>query len=175
MTRLATRTSTNPEIHRKVAYIRRVLQVHWLPALEELRAVLRQSSQEASPDSTRAVIDLHTMISTWERLGGAYCLSGISRTHDSVADLTSYLSHEEKTQGCYLTECPCYGRKSPWHKTRLTCKGCWAVFYCGKVCQKRWESVSFLPTHTLSYFMQHRDWELGHRDVCPGRKQPARE
>lgn len=32
------------------------------------------------------------------------------------------------------------------------------------------------PTQLRAHhLLQHRDWELGHRHVCPGRKQSARE
>ncbi|KAI0815352.1 hypothetical protein BC629DRAFT_1471167 [Irpex lacteus] len=136
----------SPERERNCSHIRRILQVHWLPEAERLHA----------PDSLE-VTDLRDVTGKWEKLGSTFRLSRMSKDDDSVQSLISYLTPEERTQGCYLRECPCYGRKSPWHKVRRGCKGCWTVFYCSKQCQKRFAfASSLLIESTFS------------RYICPG-------
>lgn len=169
--RIGSSPACYPGGERNYSHFRRILQVHWLPVRQDLRAALQEAERLHAPDSLE-VIDLRDVTGRWEKLGSTYRLSGRSRDDDSVQSLISYLTPEERTQGCYLRECPCYGRKSPGHKARRGCKGCWTVFYCSKQCQKRLAfASSLLIASTFSRCMALcRDWQLGHRDICLGRK-----
>lgn len=130
------RIVVNPEAKRNYAYIRRILQPRWQPILTELRSAMRLSKRRRNEDP-ESVEELKNITELWQGLGSTYNLNSHSREYDSLESLISYVTPAERLQGCFLTECPCYGRKSPWHKTRLVCRGCWGAYYCGKQCQKR--------------------------------------
>ncbi|KAI0825585.1 hypothetical protein BC629DRAFT_8578 [Irpex lacteus] len=131
---------------RKYCYIRRVLQVYWLPTLQKILATLGPS--DAPEDLSVAERgSLRGLLKRWKELGRAYNLS--ERSRDDDTGLTDYVTAAELSLGCHFTECLCYGQK-PLHGTRRVCKGCWSVYYCGERCQKK-------------------DWKAGHRDICLGR------
>ncbi|KAI0825607.1 hypothetical protein BC629DRAFT_10160 [Irpex lacteus] len=140
----------DPTHLRKYCYLRRVLQVHWLPVLDKLRTTLREGRRTSSLSSAH-IQTLKDIIETWEELGLDFNLSERSREDDR--GLTNYVTEKEKQLGCFNAECPCYGEK-PLHGIRRICTGCWAVFYCGERCQKR-------------------DWKAGHKSVCERRQKPS--
>lgn len=111
-------------------HTRRLLQVHWLPILFELRGKPRRPNAAGNV----ALPQFGDFIKRWEKLGEVYSLSTRSREFDR--DLTSYVLLQQKLQGCFWEECPCYGRK-PQHDVRRVCKGCWRAYYCGPRCQAR--------------------------------------
>ncbi len=123
--------NTQEQAARAFADIRRILHGHWLPILEDLSSALHASEQRHDQTS---VTRLQEITKLWHDLGAAYRLNRYLRERDL---LVRYLTPAERVQGCFLTECPCYGRKARWHKTRRVCRGCWAVFYCGERCQMR--------------------------------------
>ncbi|KAI0785289.1 hypothetical protein BC629DRAFT_505983 [Irpex lacteus] len=139
------RIAINPAFRRNCAHIRRILQPRWQPILEELRLAF-QSSQRTRNEDPKYTAQLRDICKVWQELGACYNLNSHSRERDSLQSLISYVTPAERLQGCFMTECPCYGRKSPWHKTRRVCRGCWAAYYCNKQCQKR-------------------DWDLGHKET----------
>ncbi|KAI0821052.1 hypothetical protein BC629DRAFT_420319 [Irpex lacteus] len=134
-------------------YLRRVLQVYWLPTLKELRAAIRPPPQQAPP-SAAVRTELQGLHTEWIALGEAFNLSQNSREDDT--GLTDYVTAKQLRSGCYFAECLCYGKKPAQKRPRCVCKGCWSVKYCGKRCQKK-------------------DWEAGHKDVCSRRYTPAND
>lgn len=130
-----TRPARDPLVSRKYHYLRRVLQAHWLPILERLRtATSVQGELWQKHGSGGPIPSLNVIKKKWERLGRDFDLS--SRTREDDTCLIDYVTPEERRLGCFSTECPNYGEK-PLHRTRRTCTGCWAAFYCGKRCQKK--------------------------------------
>ncbi len=130
------RTSTIREVARNYAYLRRLLQVHWLPILNNLCSASRLPELK-NFENRETLGKLLTITENWKQLGDVYGFSKRSRDDDRLETLISYVLPEERFRGCSLTECPCYGRKPACHKTRRVCKGCWSVFYCSTHCQKR--------------------------------------
>ncbi|KAI0753575.1 hypothetical protein BC629DRAFT_1554683 [Irpex lacteus] len=128
--------NTQEEAARAFADIRRILHGHWLPILEDLSSALHAFRRGRDQTS---VTHLEEITKLWHDLGTMYRLNRYLRERDL---LVRYLTPAERVQGCFLMECPCYGRKSRWHKTRRVCRG-----RC-----------------------QMRDWKLGHRDMCLGRQ-----
>ncbi|KAI0826064.1 hypothetical protein BC629DRAFT_45019 [Irpex lacteus] len=141
---------TNRPRWRRYCYLRRVLQVYWLPTLQKILAALRPSSSQDVPNATEKA-RLQELLKLWKDLGRAFNLSEKSRDDDT--GLTSYVTPEELNLGCFFDECLCYGEK-PLHGIRRVCQGCWSVYYCGKRCQKK-------------------DWKAGHKDICRGRAVPT--
>lgn len=131
-----TRNEVDPGPARVYAHLRRILQAHWLPVLQEIRAAI-QSPERKDDEDPKVAGQLREVEKMWERLGPLYRLDKRSQELDSVESLIGYIPPAERLQGCFLRECPCYGRRAPWHKTRRVCKGCWVAFYCGERCQKR--------------------------------------
>lgn len=127
---------TNRDRWRRYCYLRRVLQVYWLPTLRDMRTALRpsQSGHSQAGLSAAARTSLQDILRRWKDLGRAFNLSEKSREEDT--GLTNYVTTEELSQGCFFPECLCYGEK-PLHGIRRVCKGCWSVYYCGKRCQKK--------------------------------------
>lgn len=115
-------------------YLRRVLQVYWLPTLKELRAAIRAPPQQARP-SAAVRTELQGLHTEWIALGEAFNLSQNSREDDT--GLTDYVTAKQLRSGCYFAECLCYGKKPAQKRPRCVCKGCWSVKYCGKRCQKK--------------------------------------
>ncbi len=120
---------------RRYCYVRRILQVYWLPTLRKILNTLRSGVPSARTDLSAAErASLQELLKLWKDIGLAFNLSEKSREDDT--GLTSYVTAEELRQGCYFAECLCYGEK-PMHGIRRVCKGCWAVYYCGERCQKK--------------------------------------
>lgn len=142
-------TSAKPDVRRKHAHFRRLLQPHWLPKLQTLRTTMHELQKKTPPD-VEVIVNIQKMIKEWEKLGTVYRFSRRSTEDDSVAYLTNYISTKDKLKGCHMRECPCYGQKSPWHSSRRVCKGCWVAFYCGEQCQKRW-AIQYTRLARLSY------------------------
>lgn len=117
---------------RNYLYLRRVLQVHWHPALTRLRSALLQTGVHRQDEEVRAA--LRSLLKRWEDIGWDFNLSFISRDDDM--GLTDYVTDKEKFVGCFSAECPCFGQK-PLHGVRKICKGCWSAFYCGPRCQTK--------------------------------------
>lgn len=136
-----TRNIREPIGVRVYAHLRRILQAHWLPVLQQIRAAIR-SPDRAFDEDPEVTGQLRDVMEMWEGLGRLYRLDKRSQERDSVQSLIGYLLPWERLQGCFLRECPCYGRRAPWHKSRRVCKGCWAAFYCSKQCQKRYAFIS---------------------------------
>ncbi len=161
--------------------MRRVLQVHWLPVMQDLRSAARQQPRHSMPrprhgQSTDDTEELHSafregcqqIYSLWEELGTAYKINGMSRR--DIKLLPGYVHAEDKAKGCFDTGCPCYGEK-PLHKLRRVCKGCWSAYYCGPRCQKRYVTAPLYQPALLDVSRYCRDWEAGHKDSC--RRRPS--
>ncbi|KAI0732459.1 hypothetical protein BC629DRAFT_1573274 [Irpex lacteus] len=147
-----TRNIREPIGIRVYAHLRRILQAHWLPVLQDIRTAIR-SPDRAYDEDPEVTGQLRDVMEMWEGLGRLYRLDKRSQERDSVQSLIGYLLPWERLQGCFLRECPCYGRRAPWHKSRRVCKGCWAAFYCSKQCQKRY---AFMSCDLASRFNCHR-------------------
>jgi hypothetical protein len=121
---------------KKWAYLRRVMQVYWLPSLNDMCDLLCKIQATGVTEAEDGRITcLDELIYHWRKLGRLFRLSERSRADDK--NLTAYVSLRNKQRGCYWTECPCYGQE-PVHGTRRVCQGCWQAFYCGKRCQKKY-------------------------------------
>lgn len=128
-----TRYHTDRALWRKYCYLRRILQVHWLPSLARMRAALHVSNSQSGQDPA-SQDSLQGIVKRWAELGRAFNLSDSSREKDS--GLRSYVTEEELRLGCFYPECLCFGEK-PLHGIRRVCTGCWSVYYCGERCQRK--------------------------------------
>ncbi|KAI0085833.1 hypothetical protein BDY19DRAFT_395134 [Irpex rosettiformis] len=116
--------------------LRRVLQIHWQPVLNELQSATTSLERQAGPRTTR-LTKLRIIRKQWQELGVVFKLDG---------ELSEHFLNENETLGCYNVECPCYGHK-PLHKLQGKCKRCQVARYCNRECQKK-------------------DWKAEHRLTC---------
>lgn len=119
----------------RYCYLRRVLQVYWLPTLQRLRSALHPPADQTQP-SAAVRTSLQSLERQWTNLGQVFDLSQNSRDDDTY--LTNYVTQDELRSGCFFAECLCYGKsQKPLRIRRHACKECWSVYYCGKRCQKK--------------------------------------
>ena len=69
----------DPNIRRSWAYIRRILQMYWLPTFTELRSTLHAEEAQTTQTEVRSPVALiRRMVEKWKQLGTVYKLSDTS-------------------------------------------------------------------------------------------------